>query len=194
MKRPYVFAQVQKKYQAQSQARRELIARSNDALSKSKRAIFSLHRGDLKVAEEFLVQAAKQFGLIEKSVRAIPDLKEEGSYRAALEEYAEARLFEGYLKTKKIVALEPRVNEPSIYLAGLSDATGEMVRYATRQVTLGKSEVVAEVQEVVAMVIEYMLDLDLTGYLRNKFDQAKKNLSHLEQMTYDLAIRRRDLV
>ena len=192
MKRPSVFTQVQKKYQAQSQARRELIAKANDALSKSKRAIFSLHRNDLKEAHELLAHAAKQFDSIEKTFRAIPELKEEGSYRAALEEYAEARLFEGYLKTKKIVALEPRVNEPSIYLAGLSDATGEMVRYATRQVTLGNPEVVADVQEVVAMVIEFMLDLDLTGYLRNKFDQAKKNLSHLEQMTYDLAIRRRD--
>jgi len=64
-----------------------------------------------------------------------------------------------------------------------------MVRYATRQVTLGHRVVVAQVYEVVSMVIEFMLDLDLTGYNRNKFDQAKKNLSRLEQMTYDLAIR-----
>ncbi|TAL50527.1 hypothetical protein EPN81_02560 [Patescibacteria group bacterium] len=192
MKRPRVFAQIQKKYQAQSQARRELIARSNEALSKSKRAIFSLHRNDLKEAAEHLAHAAKQFDSVEKTIRVIPELKEEGSYHAALEEYAEARLFEGYLTTKKIVTLESRANEPSVYLAGLCDATGEMVRYATRQVTLGHPEVVSEVQDVVAMIIEFLLDLDLTGYLRNKFDQAKKNLSHLEQMTYDLAIRRRD--
>lgn len=191
MKRPNVFAQVQKKYQAQNQARRELIARANDALSKSKRAIFSLHRDDRQEAEALLAQAVKQFVEIEKSFRSVPELKEEGSYRAALEEFAEATLFAGFLKTGKIVTLDARASVPSIYLAGLSDATGEMVRYATRQVTCGHPEVVAEVQEVVAMVIEFMLDLDLTGYLRTKFDQAKKNLSHLEQMTYDLAIRNR---
>lgn len=189
MKRPSVFAHIQKTHQAQSQARRELMVRANDALSKSKRAIFSLHRGDVNAADTFLREATRQFILIEKSFRAIPALQEEGSYRAALEEYAEASLFAGYLKTGKIVSLEARASQPSIYLAGLADATGEMVRYATRQVTLGHSEVVAEVQEVVAMVIEFLLDMDLTGYLRTKFDQAKKNLSRLEEMAYDLAIR-----
>jgi hypothetical protein len=49
---------------------------------------------------------------------------------------------------------------------------------------------VAQAVDVVGIIIEFMLDLDLTGYLRTKFDQAKKNLSRLEQMTYDLAIRR----
>lgn len=191
MKRPNIFSQIQTSYQAQSKARREMMARSNDALSMSKRAIFALHRGDQNAADELLSNVASLFETIEKSFRAVPELKEEGSYRAALEEYAEARIFAGYVKSGVIVKLEKRANAPSIYLAGLADATGEMVRWATRQVTLGNDEAVKDVQEVVAMIIEYMLDLDLTGYLRTKFDQAKKNLSHLEQMTYDLAIRGR---
>ncbi len=194
MKRPSAFKNVQTKYQAHSRARRELIARSSDALSKSKRAIFALHRDDQKGAQEFLASAAKQFGAIEKTFRSIAELRDEGSYRAALEEYAEGRLFAGFLEHGKIVALEARANAPSIYLAGLADTTGELVRYATRQVTLGHPEVLQEVQETVSMVIEFMLDLDLTGYLRTKFDQAKKNLSRLEQMTYDLAIGRRGSV
>lgn len=191
MKRPSIFTQIQKSYQAQSKARKELMARSNDALSTSKRAIFALHRGDQKTADELLSRVVSQFVAIEKSFRVQPELKEEGSYRAALEEYAEARIFAGYVKSGTIVKLELRANVPSIYLGGLADATGEMVRWATRQVTLGNDGAVREVQEVVAMVIEYMLDLDLTGYLRTKFDQAKKNLSRLEQMTYDLTVRGR---
>ena len=189
MKRPALFDQIKKQYHAHSKARRELIAVSNDALSKSKRAIFALHRDDVKHAQELLVQAGKQFGQIESSFKKFSELKEEGAYRAALEEYAEAQLFLGYLASKMIVKIDARASEPSIYLAGLSDATGELVRYATRQVTLGHPEVVAEVEVVVRLVIEFILDLDLTGYQRNKFDQAKKNLSRLEQMTYDLAIR-----
>lgn len=189
MKRPTLFAQIKKRYHAHSKGRRELIGASNDALSKSKRAIFALHREDVKQAKELLAQAAKQFSHIESAFKKFPELKEEGAYRAALEEYAEAQLFLGYIEFGKIVQIDARASEPSVYLAGLSDATGELVRYATRQVTLGQSEVVAEVEEVVRMVIEFMLDMDLTGYLRNKFDQAKKNLSRLEQMTYDLAIR-----
>lgn len=191
MKRPSVFAQVQKAYQTQSKVRRELMARSTDALSTSKRAIFAMHRDDQKAAEELLSHAAAQFVAMEKMFRALPELKEEGSYRAALEEYAEARIFAGYVETGTIVKLEPRANVTSVYLAGLADATGEMVRWAVRQVTLGNDKAVKDAQEAVVMVIEFMLDLDLTGYLRTKFDQAKKNLGRLEQMTYDLAIRGR---
>ncbi len=190
MKRPTLFAQIQKRYQAHSKARRELVAKSNEALSKSKRSIFALHRDDMKAADELLAQADVLFTQCEKSFKAFPQLVEEGSYRAALEEYAESLLFRDYLTTGKLGKIDKRASGASIYLAGLSDATGEMVRYATRQVTLGNPEVVAEVTESVTMVIEFMLDLDLTGYLRNKFDQAKKNLGRLEQMTYDLAIRK----
>jgi hypothetical protein len=38
-------------------------------------------------------------------------------------------------------------------------------------------------------VVENLLRLDLTGYLRQKFDQAKKNLRQLEQILYDLRLR-----
>ncbi len=186
-----MLTQIQKNYRALNQGRRELIAKSNEALSKSKRAIFALHRNDHKEAETLVADATTLFSGVEKMFRALPTLKEEGSYRAALEEYAEARLFAGYLSQGKIIALESRASEPTVYLAGLSDMTGELVRYATRQVTLGNRHVVKDVQEVVTMVIEFLLDVDLTGYLRTKFDQAKKNLSRLEQMSYDVAIRER---
>jgi predicted translin family RNA/ssDNA-binding protein len=167
------------------------MARSGEALSKSKRAIFASHRGDLAGAEHLLSEVQTQLRSMEKSIRSLPELKHEGSYRAALEEYAEASLFVGFLKTGGIEKLNGCLQTPSVYLAGLADATGEMVRYATRQVTLGNPESVKDVRAVVSMVIEFMLDLDLTGYLRTKFDQAKKNLTRLEEMSYDLAIRDR---
>lgn len=189
MKRPTWFAQIQKQSLAHGKARRELVGKAGDALSKSKRAIFALHRDDAKEADVLLRQAALQLADIEKSFRRFPQLEDEGAYRAALEEYAEALLFAGYVRTGRIVRLDTRLSDPSIYLAGLSDATGEMLRYATRQVTLHNGAAVGQAHETVAMVIEFMLDLDLTGYLRTKFDQAKKNLARLEQMTYDLAIR-----
>jgi predicted translin family RNA/ssDNA-binding protein len=190
MKRPAVFSQIRKKYHAHYQARRELIGKSNEALSKSKRSIFALHREDFKGADKLLEEVVALLKVCEKSFKRFPNLAEQGAYRAALEEYAEALLFRGFLKEGEIPKdLDPRVMEPSIYLAGLSDATGEMVRYAVRQVTLGNAQVVAQVHDAVRMIIEFFLDIDLTGYLRTKFDQSKKNLSRLENMAYDLAIR-----
>jgi predicted translin family RNA/ssDNA-binding protein len=143
----------------------------------------------MQSASSLLEQASALFKQCEKTFVRLRELSSEGAYRAALEEYAEARLFECYLAAGKLGKLEPRAMDPSVYLAGLCDTTGEMVRYAVRQVTLGNPQAVHDVHETVATVIEFLLDLDLTGYLRTKFDQAKKNLGRLEEMTYDLAIR-----
>ena len=189
MKRPALFLQIKKQYQTRAQARRDIIGTSNEALSKSKRAIFAFHRDDPSGAEKLLGEARKLFSACEKKFSRFPNLEHEGAYRAALEEYAEALLFQGYLKNGKIGKIDARAMSPGIYLAGLSDTTGEIVRYAVRQVTSGKIKEVKKAQASVEMIIEFMLDLDLTGYHRTKFDQAKKNLRRLEEIIYDVSLR-----
>lgn len=176
-------------YHAFAQIRREVIARSNEALSKSKRAIFALHRDDETAALTLLKEAADHFGQAERVMKRAESLRFEGAYRAALEEYAEALLFAQYLKTGKMAAIDVRAMDPLVYLAGLSDATGEIVRYTVRQVTQGHTDRVLHARDTVEMIIEFMLDLDATGYLRTKFDQAKGNLKRLEDIMYDLSLR-----
>ncbi len=189
MKFPSVFKQIHTKYAAREQLRRQIIAKANEAISRSKRAIFALHRDDAKGAQELLGGAQSIFLECERLFKRVPDLSDEGAYRAALEEYAEACLFAGYLKNGQLGAIESRVMDPLVYLAGLADATGEIVRHTVRQVTLGNTKEVAHAHQTVEMVIEYMLGLDGTGYLRTKFDQAKGNLKRLEDISYDLSIR-----
>ena len=191
MQVPAVFKSIQKQYAARQNARQEIIGRSNKALSRSKRAIFALHRDDLKGSESLLNEADKLFVKCEQSFKRIPNLKNEGAYQAALEEYAEALLFKSYIEKGKLGKIHERAMNPHSYLAGLSDTTGEIVRYAVRAVTQGDERQVKKAYKTVAMVIEYLIDMDLTGYQRTKFDQAKKNLRKLEQMQYDLAIRTR---
>ncbi len=113
----------------------------------------------------------------------------EGSYKAAKEEYAEAKLFRQFLLNGKFAKIDEARIDTESYIGGLADATGEIVRYCLRQVTLGNASVLPVCQDAVEMVNEYMLDLDLTGHLRSKFDQVKRNLRRLEEMSYDLAIR-----
>lgn len=191
MKTPSLFAQMKKRHASREAQRRNVIGRSNEALSRSKRATFALHRDDLSAATSLLEQADKIFKEIETKFKTFPDLEYEGAFRAALEEYAEALLFFSYVSTGKIGAIEKRAMEPSVYLGGLSDTTGEIVRYAMKQVTNGDTKAVYKAKEVVAVVIEALLDMDLTGYLRTKFDQAKKNYRRLEEMVYDLSLRGR---
>ncbi len=189
MKTPAIFSRLKKRHSTREKERRDLIGRSNEALSRSKRAIFALHRDDISGSEKLLKEAVAVFALIEKKFKKFPDLKYEGAYKAALEEYAEAALFYSYMTTRKLGAIDERAMEPGIYLGGLSDTTGEIVRYAMKRVTQGDTKAVHEAREVVAMVIEFLLDMDLTGYLRTKFDQAKKNYRRLEEMVYDLSLR-----
>lgn len=189
MQAPVIFSKIKSQHRAHEQVRREVIAFSNEALSKSKRAIFAMHRDDHASAADLLKQASDLFTKAEQRFKKSKGLQYEGAYRPALEEYAEALLFAQYLKTGKIGAIEARAMEPLVYLSGLSDTTGEIVRYTLRQVTHGKTDELIHARDTVELVIEFMLDLDATGYLRTKFDQAKGNLKRLEDMLYDLSLR-----
>ncbi len=189
MQAPAIFSKIKSQHRAHEQVRREVIAFSNEALSKSKRAIFAMHRDDHASAADLLKQASDLFTKAEQRFKKSKGLQYEGAYRPALEEYAEALLFAQYLKTGKIGAIEARAMEPLVYLSGLSDTTGEIVRYTLRQVTHGKTDELIHARDTVELVIEFMLDLDATGYLRTKFDQAKGNLKRLEDMLYDLSLR-----
>lgn len=190
MKSPAVFTEIKKHYQSHAVARRDVMAKSNDALSKSKRAIFALHRGDTSAAISLFAEADKLFAICEKHFRVFMDLKDEGSFRAALEENAEAQLFLQYVKSEPTGKISARLMDPLIYLGGLADCTGEIVRYAMKQVTAGNTTEVEHAHTTVEKTIAFLLDLDLTGYLRTKSDQAKRNLRSLEEMMYELALRK----
>lgn len=190
MKIPAVLSKLERAYQARAKARREVIARANEALGHSKRAIFALHRDDLQTSAALLEKAAELFQQNERLFKLHADLRYEGAHHAALEEYAEALLFASYLEKGTLSTIDARAMEADIYFAGLSDTTGEILRYALRQVTLGNTDALKPARETVEMIIEFFVSLDLTGYLRTKFDQAKKNLHRLEEMSYDLSIRR----
>jgi predicted translin family RNA/ssDNA-binding protein len=186
-----VFSAIGKAYRDREAAFRRVSGLANDALRLSKRAIFAMHRDDLKDAKRLLAEASAQFKAAEGVIRTFHGLEEEGVYHAALEEYAEAMLFLQYLEQGKFGKLETRAMAPSVYLGGLSDATGELVRHAVRRATEGDRGEVERAYEASASVVAFLLDLDLTGNLRTKFDQAKKNLRTLEQMRYELSLQSR---
>ena len=185
-----VYQKIAQDHASREKARRQIINQANNALSTSKRAIFAMHRDDKKTAQSLLAEAKKIFVSCEKSFKDWPELAYEGAYLAGLEEYAEALLFSGYLKGGEIIAIDQRCMRAKTYLAGLSDTTGEIVRYAVRQATAGNYQAVEQAVKTVEEVIAYLYELDLTSYLRTKFDQAKKNLRHLEQMRYEISLRK----
>jgi predicted translin family RNA/ssDNA-binding protein len=183
------FEKLKIEYKKQEGERRQIIRRANDVLNASKKAIFALHRDDIKGGKASLdlltielKNIAKDFG----QTRA----DEEGAYRAATEEYLEAQLLYASLSGKKLDRIAGLKLGAEGYLGGICDLTGELVRRATNEAAAGRFEAVAKIKEEVSGIMAELLDFDLTGYLRTKYDQARTNLRRLEQMAYEINLRR----
>jgi predicted translin family RNA/ssDNA-binding protein len=183
------FAKLKKDYSQGEGERRQIGAAANNILYDSKRIIFSLHRGDLssisakfKELEAKLKDLNKRFG--------VKRLEKEGSYIAALEEYAEARLLSAYLQKEKIDFFKGLDLPHGAYLGGLCDFTGELLRYATNEAAKKNFKTVFTVQELINEILGYLVEFDLTGYMRTKYDQARTNLRKIEQMAYEISLRK----
>ncbi len=185
-----LFARLKKEYDTYESARRSLIGVSNIALSKAKQAIFALHRDDEKGAVQLLSEVENTFTRLEKEFKKNDGLRWEGAYRAALEEYVEAKLFYDFSKYGKISEIKTVLIDADGYLAGLSDFTGELTRKAVQRATQGRHQEVEKLAKVVRDVVEQLIQFDLTGYLRTKYDQAKQNLRRVEEVLYDISLRK----
>lgn len=173
-----------------AETRREVIKTSGDALHYSKRIIFSLHKNDKKSALEYEKKAEQLFLLLDKKYKKEPRVFSEGSYKAALEEYTEAKLFLSFIKGGAIGDVSKKIKiEPEVYIGGLADVPGEIYRYAVKAATEHKNDLVKKCLSVSEKIIESLFDMNLTGYSRQKFDQAKTAHSKLEQIVYDLSLR-----
>lgn len=177
------------KFEKKSRVRSAMQKCSSDAQQTSKRAIFAFHRDDPARAQALLKDAGKFIGEARKEMTAFSDLSHAGFYREAMEEYVEACLYAGFLSTRKVLKNNDDWGDMETYIGGLSDTTGEVVRWAVARATDHDIKSVKEALAFVNDAVEFFLSLDLTGYLRTKADQAKKNLRSLEQILYELSLR-----
>ena len=177
-------------YQEANSERRQIISASNNILFQAKKIIFSLHKSDFKKAETILKEMETDFLALEKKFGA-DRLNKEGAFKAAAEEYMEAKTFFWIIKDKKIEKVKDLNFEYEAYLGGVCDMVGELVRYATNQAAQGKFAVVAKVKKKAEIIMEELADFDMTSYLRTKYDQARGHLRKLEQMAYEIKLKGR---
>ncbi|MDD5043092.1 MAG: hypothetical protein PHD51_00265 [Patescibacteria group bacterium] len=184
------FAQLRKDFLEYVGYRRQIIRYTGDALHKSKQAIFSLHRENLAEAKKTLGEVEAIFADLKKKIKNQEILNSEGSYRAAVEEYVEAKLFCMFLEKGKIGEIkEMEINFDS-YIGGVCDLTGEIVRRAINQANKGNYKAAEEAKDVLEEIMAELIQMNLTSYLRVKYDQAKHNLKKIEEILYDIKIRR----
>lgn len=176
-------------YNLHESERRQIISLSNAVLHDSKRVIFALHRGDgkkaaasLKEIEKILIDLEKKFGYTR--------LAQEGAYLAGAEEYVEAKMLSKLLEAGKVEEITDFTIKVDSYLAGLSDLTGELVRQAVNRAAAGKYKEVAKIKDMIDRIMAELVEFDFTGYLRTKYDQAKGNLRKIEQINYEINLRK----
>lgn len=169
--------------------RRELQHCSAEVLSASKRSIFALHREDAAGSGEELRLAGEAIGRGWKVVGQEGLLAQEGAWRAAREEYAEASLLAEYLKKGSLQTHPDKDHDPDIFIGGLSDFLGELVRLAVLAATRGDRAPIEQFYQDAVELMDFLLQMDLTGHLRTKVDQAKQHVKKLEEIRYDLSLR-----
>lgn len=185
------FRKLQKEHETFREGRDAIIGFSRKALTASKQAIFACHREDLASAEVLLKEAEAQIASSQRWAAKHTMLASEGSLRAALEEYVEAKYFLMLLQGKKIDKIPHLPLDYELLLGGLCDLTGELVRYSVLAVTKGRFADVQKYYGSVEAIMVQLVKMDLTGKLRQKYDDAKRNLKRMEEMLYDLAIKSR---
>ncbi len=190
---PILSARIQRQTverQAQlSKLRRELQQCSAEALSSSKRSIFALHREDAAASVTELAVAEAAIARGWKVIQEEALLAQEGSWRAAREEFTEASLLAEYLKKGSLQTHPDKDRDPDIFIGGLSDFLGELVRLAILAATRGDRAPIEQFYQDSVEIMDFLLQMDLTGHLRTKVDQAKQHVKKLEEIRYDLSLR-----
>jgi len=176
-------------YRLKEKNRRQIISRSNEILFQAKKTIFAFHREDSKLADEKIVEMEKALKKMEVDF-GYARLKEEGAYQAAAEEYVEAKTLSMIIADKKITSIKGIKIGYDSYVGGLCDLIGEMVRLATNRSAKGDYSSAAKLKTKAEEIMMELLDFDLTGYLRTKYDQARGHLRKLEQMSYEIRLRK----
>ncbi len=185
-----IFKNLKKDYESHAENRRLIINDSNQALHQAKQAIFALHRDEFSQAQKLLLQIEKILIGLQPNLKKVPDFKYTGAYKAALEEYLEAKLFYQVLKFGKISPVTKIKIGFADYLAASCDLTGELVRKIILLATEGDIKKAKELKELITEIVSELTKINLTGYLRHKYDDAKRNLKKAEEILYDLKIRK----
>lgn len=183
------FKKVREELLDYSEKRREVIKTAGDAQHLAKKTIFALQRDNTEEAEESLKKALELLQSLIKKFKNDEKIFDEGSFKAGVEEYIEAKLFSDFLKGKPLDEIKELPVSADAYVSGLCDVPGEMVRYAVKSATERKFDMVKKCYEAAEAIINELIDMDLTGYNRQKFDQAKQALHKLQQIVYEVSMK-----
>lgn len=152
----------------------------------AKTTIGSLVKNNISDAEKKLPEMQKLFSSIQKKREQNPKLYTVGAIDIGLEEYMESLFLYNYIKNKPMPSITKLKITPEVYLGGLSDMTGELIRIARHN-----SHRAREIHDYINKIYELTIPISITrnSGLRNKLETIGNNLKKIESVIYDLKLR-----
>ena len=178
-------------YMNEKDSQRELlIKKSRDVLKLSKQVIYSVHRSDIETAKKQSAEIKKEFKAMKSIAAKKPALLSVGAYRVAVQEYVEAVCYLNYVADNKIPTHKELEVDPQLYLVGLCDLTGEIVRKAINNVIKGDNESALKTKTFVEEIYGVLIKFDFRdGELRKGFDRVKYDLRRLEDVALNIKLK-----
>jgi len=177
-----------------TEARDEVIKAAREPQKNSKKAIFSLHRMEFEEARKLLASCVANFKKTVEETTLSQDELHGGAFGSALEEFAEARIFEEWLLKGRLFSFQEMKKEvyilPKDYLGGVVDFTGEIGRLAVQQATKRDIEAVKKVLATMIVIREYAVVLQelVTGKISKKLHAVITNEKKTQNTLYEMIL------
>ena len=187
----------------EEQARQDVGSFTGKALKLAKKAIFALQRrGDAADAQQLLENALAVLVELDRSYGQTKTRMTSGQWRVAVEEYLEALFFLRFFEGKPLTGTNDEllsydeggdrkllhVEDQEVFGA-LSDLTGEIYRQMQLWISNADYSGAIMANRSIAQVTELLNQNTAGGNLRNKVDQANRNLHNSDARITDLRIR-----
>ena len=184
------FIEMRKKIEQFDSLREDLIKTSRDLLKISKAAIYNIHRHKISDASKQLKNAKTIIKKMDSFITKDATLASVGAYSEALEEYVEASCYYNFIKNNKLPTAKELGVETMVYLQGVCDLVGELVRKAINSSIKGEFKTALKIRDFVADIYGELMMFDFRNSpVRRKFDSIKYGLDKLENLILELKLK-----
>jgi predicted translin family RNA/ssDNA-binding protein len=199
-----LFSSLSQQYDLQNEKKEAIYKISRDINIESKKFIFLVHRTNpknkienLKQAEDALERLQPKIQLLNQELSKSIDFYwfYHRSFSQSFEEYIEGVSFYFYVKYERLITKEEccSISKFQIttdqYLLGISDLTGELMRYTTNLITLGDRETPFQVMDFLQNLYISLLRLGYIYSLKEKMEVTKQNVEKTERICYEIVLK-----
>jgi predicted translin family RNA/ssDNA-binding protein len=180
------FERIRKEFKKFEEGRERVIQTSRQVINLSKQIIFSMQRNEKQKAEGLLKD-------IKATVKKLPEEQfDAGIQNVAKQEFVEAIAFYEFSVNNRIPTSKQLGIDDENYLMGLCDLTGELVRKAVMDGINKDFSSAKKIHGIVEEIYGEFLKFDMrNGELRKKADSIKWNLKKLDELLYDIGMKRK---